>query len=313
MLTEEQISYSDLIRNFFAKRPRDVDGVANTSAQYYRVKLLRYVFARFRWGGIPEENGIPKWDINYMFRALFLDGLFTITDTDMGVLPLKCGISGINVFQMPTTAIIANPVLGSLRRTIDVDCAVVRLQYNYHGIIPVLNRYAALLAMCDSGIAVNLLNSKVAFVGFAGSKAQAKTMQKMYDEIAMGNPAVFVKSDVVNGESFIFNRVKENFIAPDIQRLKREIINEFLTEIGINNANLDKRERLNLEEVRANDEEIGVSVSDWIRNVNEGLAVANSLYNMNLSFSKVSFSEGAKDESSKSDKLLPGTESPFTA
>ena len=285
------VAFDDLKREFFAEKPKDVDGVANASALYYQNWILKKVFSIFEFKGLPE-----KWDLDYMLTALFLDGHFAITDTEIGVLPLKCGVTGINVFNHPTEVIIANPVLGSLRREIqpldgnltlagkskNPPCALVKLQYNYQGIWSMILRYASILSMCDSAIAVNLMNSKVAFIGLAADKKQAQTMKKMYDMISAGNPAVFVKGDVVNQESFFFNHVKENFAANDIQILKRKIINEFLTEIGINNANMDKKERVNTDEVAANDEEVRANVEHWLTNINEGLTVANRLYNLEL-------------------------------
>lgn len=308
------VAFDDLKREFFAEKPKDVDGIANASAIYYQNWILKKVFSIFEFKGIPE-----KWDYDYMLTNLFINGLFCITDTDIGVLPLNCGVTGINVFNHPTEVIIANPVLGSLRREImpldgemnlgqkgeNPPCALVKLQYNYHGIMPMVLRYASLLSICDSSIAVNLMNAKVAFIGMASDKKQAQTMKKMYDMISAGNPAVFVKGDVVNQESFFFNHVKENYVANDIQMLKRMIINEFLTEIGINNANQDKRERLVTDEVAANDQEIRANVEHWLYNINEGLSVANRLYNLNLSCEVKKYpelmEERGTDESAESD------------
>lgn len=273
----ESVPFQDLIRNFFARKPKDVSGIANTSAAYYRQWMLKKIFGRFEFSGIPDN-----WDMDYMLECLFIDGLFCITDTSMGILPLRCGVTGINVFNHPTEAIIANPVLGNLRRIIDEDCVIVKLQFDYKGVGWMLDRYSALLAMCDSSISVNLLNSKVTFIGLASSKAQSESMKKMYDMISMGEPAVFVNGDQINQEKFFFNNVKQNFVADDIQLLKRKIVNEFLSEIGINNANLDKRERLNSEEVNANNEEMYCNVEHWLENIKEGLNGANRLYGLSL-------------------------------
>lgn len=290
ILKKIDIPFQDLLNNFFARKPKDVDGVANTSTIYYRDYLLKKVLSRFEFGGIPSF-----WDMDYFLEILFLEGHLAITDTAMGILPFKCGCTGIGVFEQPTEVIIANPVLGSFRRTIDVDCALVKLQYNYQGIGWMINRYSVLLAMCDSGIAVNLMNSKAAYVFKAGSKAQAATIQNMYDDITMGKPAVFVgENGALNSENVFTMPVKENFVADDIQLLKRKILNEFLTEIGINNTNLDKRERLTDDEVNANNDEVSANIQHWLDNITEGLTKANKLYNLNLSV-KVREFGGVKD------------------
>ena len=243
--------------------------------------------------------------MDYFLEVLFLEGKICITDTAAGILPLRCGTTGIGIFEQPTECIIANPVLGSFRRTIDVDCALIRLQYNYQGLGWMINRYSTLLAMCDSGIAVNLMNSKAAYVFKASSKAQAETIKKMYDDITCGHPAVFVgENGSLNSENVYHLPVKENFVADDIQLLKRKILNEFLTEIGINNANLDKRERLTDDEVNANNDEVYANIQHWFDNLSDGINKANKLFNLGLSV-KVREFGGIKDvDASESDGLL---------
>lgn len=272
------VPFQDLVREFFARKPSDVDGVMNSSTLYYRNYLLKKLFGRFTFAGIPEG-----WNEDYMLEVLFLNGYFTITDTSAGILPLKCGLTGINVFEKPTSVIIANPVLGNMERTIDVNCVVVQLQPNYEGVYNMINRYSTLLAMCDSSIAVNLMNTKAAHVFGATNKAQAETFKKMYDEITCGKPAVFIK-DGLNEENFFTMPVKQYFIASDVQILKRKIVTEFLTEIGINNTNDDKRERLTDDEVNANNLEVSANIQCWIDNVGWGIDKANQMFGLDLKF-----------------------------
>lgn len=276
---EMSVPFQDLINNFFARRPKDVDGVANTSSMYYRDWLLKKILSRFEFSGIPTY-----WDSDYFLEVLFLEGHVCITDTAAGVLPFKCGLTGIGIFEQPTKCIIANPVLGNFDRTIDVDCALLRLQYNYQGCGWMINRYATLLAMCDSSVAVNLMNTKAAYVFRASSKAQAATYQKMYDDITQGKPAVFVgENGNINEENMFVMPAKQNFVADDVQLLKRKIINEFLTDIGINNTNLDKRERLTDDEVNANNDEVLANIQHWYDNIQDGINRINALYNLGLS------------------------------
>ena len=287
------IPLQDLVREFFARKPSDVDGVMNTSAYYYRLYLLKKLFGRFTFENIPEG-----WDEDYMLEVLFMNGYFCVTDTEAGILPLKCGLSGVNVFDKPTTAVIANVVLGSFERIIGVDCEICQLQPNFEGVYPIINRYATLLAMCDSSIAVNLMNTKTTFIFGASGKSQAETFKKMYDKISCGEPAVFMK-DGLNDENFFTIPAKQNFIAEDVQILKRKIIDEFLTEIGINNTNLDKRERLTDNEVEANDQEVIANIQCWIDNITWGIDRINRMFNLNLRFVVRDFGGTGKKEETK--------------
>ena len=268
---------SDMLRDYTTTYPKKVDP-NSTSYWYYVRALFRKAMSIYEFDGIPDN-----WDIDYFISNLLARGFITITNTALGVLPLQCGVSGVNVFNHPTDVIIANPVLGNLSRTIDEDCALVKISHDYRGILDIVYRYAYMLAECDSSISVNLMNSKVCFIGLVESKQQAASMKAMYDMIARGEPAVFVKGSQINQDTILYNHVKENFVASDIQILKRKIMSEFLTEIGVNNANTDKRERLTDNEVEANDSEIQLNAGYWLENMREGLNKANELYNLNLS------------------------------
>lgn len=277
LVNAADIAFDDLKRLFSREEPATVHGEFTWMNGYYWQWGLKKILSRFEIENMPDA-----WDINYFWSHLFLDGYIAILDTELGVIPLRCGYSGLNVWERPTDIIIANPILGSFQRKIGVDGALVHLQYDYMGISPILQRFSTLLALCDSAISVNLMNSKVAFIGFVDDAAQAKTMQKMYDTITEGNPAVFPRKSQVNSENFILLNVKQTFIADDVMLVRRKIVNDFLSDIGINNANLDKRERLNEQEVNANNEEVRFNILNWLDTIQEGLDVANQLYGFRL-------------------------------
>ena len=72
--------------------------------------------------------------------------------------------------------------------------------------------------------------------------------------------------------------MKNSFIAGEVQDVKRTIYNEFLTRIGLNNANTDKRERLNSDEVNANNDEIKAAVSYWKKNLAKCCKEVNRIF-----------------------------------
>lgn len=276
-LTPDELMRGDMMRDYFTTHPKKVD--PNSSTYFYYIDtLFRKAQSIYEFDGIPEN-----WDFDYFLSVLLSQGFICVTNTPLGVLPLRCGVSGINVFNHPTTCIIANPVIGNLERTIDEDCTLIKMQYNYRSIMPIIYKYASMLADCDSSISVNLMNSKVTFIGMCSSKNQAASMKELYTMLSRGEPAIFVKGDQINQEQIFYNHVKENFVAGEIQILKRKIMSEYLTEIGVNNANTDKKERLTDNEVEANDSEIQLNAGYWLDNIKEGIEKTNKMFNLNIS------------------------------
>lgn len=298
-MSKRSIPEQDMLsRYIFQIEPKDVEGLNNTSVVYYTYEFIRKLFGVYAIENVPEG-----WDYDYMLERIFLDGMMCITDTELGVLPLQTGVSGLTVFNHPSTCVIANPVLGSLERRIDVDCALVKLQFNYGNVWPIINRYASLLAMCDSAIAVNLINTKVCAIFGADSKAEAETYKRMYDKISRGDPAVFVGEGLAKklSDRLLFNQVKQQYIADDVEDLKQRLMDDFLSDIGINNANTDKRERLTTFEVVSNTQEVRSGAEHWLQNIQDGFDVANRLYGLNLRIVRKQFKQedpsgGVEDE-----------------
>lgn len=300
MIDANSIPLDDLKRIYLKQAPKRVEGQWNAANIYYRQWMLKKILSRFDLEGAPDT-----WDMQYFWTHLFLDGKIAILDTTLGTIPLKCGYTGLNVWDRPTNIIIANHILGSFDRTIGKDCAFIHLQYDYMGIEPILARYSELLASVDSAIAVNLMNTKAAFIGFVDDAAMANTIKKMYDDITGGEPAVFPRKSQVNPENFIIMNVKQTFVADDLLLVRRKLVNDFLSDIGIDNANLDKRERLNTDEVNANNDEVRFNLLNWCDCIQSGLDVANVLYGLRLKLKvrEMNRNEGEANELTESDSV----------
>lgn len=256
--------------------PTTVKGVFNARTDYYMVQLQKIAFSIID----IEFNEVYRWDKDYIREALLLNGYFTVTESNEGVLlPLKCSATGVNVFNRATTVIVANPVIQSFTRQIGIDCELVYLQQKqgsrFRNLKPIITLFAQKLANCDAAIDINLFNARTPFIFQASSQETAESFRLMYDEIAQGNPAVFVDEDLGNllqnneGSNFLQIPAKNNFVADVVQNEKMQILNEYLTIIGINTANTTKRERQIVDEVNANNVEIQANIKLWKQNVEE--------------------------------------------
>ena len=182
----------------------------------------------------------------------------------------------------------ANPVVGSFERAIGVDCELVYLQQKqgprFRNLKPIITLYAQKLANCDAAIDINLFNTRVPYIFQASDTKVAESFKAMYDEIAQGNPAVFVDESMGNllpnsqGSNVTVFKGKENFVADIVQTEKAQIMNEFLTTIGINTANTTKKERQIVDEVNANNVEIKASIKLWKQNVEDCCKRVNKMF-----------------------------------
>lgn len=251
---------------------------------YYIRYLVQKVLSVFEFSGIPEE-----WALNYFQYVLMCRGYVAILDTEeYGVIPQECGLGGFNIFYQPRFATIANPLLPGVRQpVIGEGCAVIAMQPDYGSILDLVCTYADLMALCLETAGVNLLNSKLSYVFAAGNKAQAESFKKMYDRIASGEPAVFVDKSLFNEDGsrawdVFFQNMKQNYVASDILNDMKSLEDQFNTAIGIPNANTQKRERLVVDEVNANNVDTESRVNLWLETMRRGMTTANEMYGLDL-------------------------------
>lgn len=248
-------------------KPKRINGQVAIRTDYYREELWKIIKGRFN---LVAPMG---WDTEYVLNLLVKDGYFVITDTDAGVLPLRASLSGINYTDAPSKAIISVPILGSMERTIGVDCVVVYLERQfgtkYYNFKRKVRIYSEQFASADCSIDVNLINSRLGYIAEAETKAQAETIKETYDRVTEGEPLVVPRSGTLEGTGLqlLFGNVKQQYVADVIQDTKRTIMNEFLTSIGINNANTDKKERLIVDEANSNNIELVANTSLWESNI----------------------------------------------
>ena len=253
--------------------------------RYFTKYLLQKAMSVFEWD-LPET-----WNKDYFLYVLYCWGYVAVVNTDkFGVIPQGCGLKGYDVFYAPTHAVIANPLLsGILEPRIGTQCELLKLQPDFSGILDLVGHYAEQMALASQSVSVNLLNSKLSYVFTAKTKALAESLKKMYDQIASGEPAVVIDSRLKNAadgeetwKAFEQN-VGGNYIVTDLLSDLRKIESMFDTEIGIPNANTDKRERLIQDEVNANNIETYSKCALWLENLQDACKRVNDMFGLSIS------------------------------
>ena len=280
---DKGITY-DYINLYSASRSPSTVHVKNTRlARYFRKYLLQKAFSVFKWT-LPEE-----WDRDYVLYTLYCRGFIAILNTARyGTICQECSPGGYNLYYRPSYVIVTNPLIReTLTLNIDRDCVLLKLQPDYSSIMDIVSYYADQLALASEAMGVNLVNTKSGVVFGADGKAQAETFKKMFDNLSEGDPAVVIGKKLLNDDGspnwfpFVQN-VKESYVTSDILSDMRKIEAMFDTEIGIPNANTDKRERLISDEVNANNVETATRCELWLETLRTGLTKANDMFGLTL-------------------------------
>ena len=283
-----------------AQRSPSTVHVKNTRLRnFFRKYLFQKAISVFKWN-LPEE-----WDKDYFLYTLYGLGYIAIVNTDKyGVICQGGALGGYNLYYRPSYIIITNPLLPetltcSIDRRIespmdhaltsvsDKECVLIKLMPDYSSIMDIVGYYADQMALASESMGINLVNIKTGTVFGADSKNKAESFKKMYDMLSSGDPAVVIDKQLLDEQGkpiwFPFTQnVKESYVVSDLLSDLRKIDQMFCTEIGIPNANTDKRERLISSEVNANNVETSCLCEMWLEEIRKGLTKANQKYKLNM-------------------------------
>ena len=257
----------------------------NTYLQrYFRKYLLQKAISVFKWT-LPNE-----WDEDYFKYVLYGIGYIAVLETrSFGVICQGGALGGYNLYYRPSYIMITNPLLKeTITANINIDCAIIKLQPDYSSIMDIVGYYADQLALSAEALGLNMVNVKSGVVFGAKDKTQAQSYKKMFDKMQDGDPAVFIDKQLLddagkpNWYPFVQN-MKEQYIADSILSDMRKIEAMFDTDIGIPNANTDKKERLVTDEINANNVETATRCELWLDSIRKGIDKANSMFNLSLS------------------------------
>lgn len=259
--------------------------VKNTALQrYFKRYLFQKAISVFKWT-LPET-----WNRDYFLYVLYAWGFIGVVETDKyGVICQAGAPYGYDIYYQPTNLIITNPLLkGSLQPRIGTECTVFKLQPDWGGITDLVNYYADMMALCAETASVNLLNSHLSFVFPAKDKASAETYKKLFDRVSGGEPCVVIdktlyKEDGTQTWSPFIQNIGQNYIVDKVLTDMRKIEAQFDTDIGIPNANSEKRERLIVDEVNANNIETISRCELWLEQLKKSAEATNNMFDTKIS------------------------------
>ena len=230
------------------------------------------------------------WDPDFFRICLFGKGyLCVFYHPRYGVIPQPCTAYGYNVFYRPAHVTITNPLFKeTITRDIDRDCILLKLKLDYAGVLPVVSLYADMMALACEASGVNLVNSKFAFMFATKNKAGAESWKKIYDQVQEGNPAAFFDKNLLNEDGtpnwHLFNRdVANSYINDKLLLDLKRIEHDFDEAVGVPSANTDKRERLIIDEVNANNIATECMPREIVKTVSRGFKAVKNMFDVDCS------------------------------
>lgn len=210
---------------------------------YYVTRFSELALSVFEWENLPDTI-----DPRFLELTLYMEGQAVFFyDEDLGYLALRCLINGpLNVYRIPIRRRAFS--VNGYQKDLNIEDSVIIWNNMLHtNTAPDMELYALRISDLDRTIDVNARAQKTPVL-IQCSEEQRLTLLNVYKEYDGNAPVVFANKALdLNGLTIL--KTDAPFMGNDLYQLKTQIWNEALTYLGISNLTIQKKERVNIDEV----------------------------------------------------------------
>lgn len=273
-LLNDTSSFTDYCRNAV-----DVATLNNSEADFiYYTYLQMLSLNMFKYKGLPES--INTFYLEYILQTRGYIGFYK--DKNLGLICSEITLGGqLNHYGMPTVyhTVSTSPLLKKTLK--NSECVVMKNSPLYVGLFPYLKFYAKKLALTSRTMDQNLSMQWTPYI-ITGDKRMLSQFMNFMKKIFQGVRTIFV-SKGFRLEDVNVLQTNAPFIADELHNMKQSILRECMTFLGIENANMDKKERLVSDEVNANNQQVIASRNIWLNERKKAIEELNKKYGLNAS------------------------------
>lgn len=272
--------------------------VNETTYTDYLYRLKKLSTSLFEWENLPSSM-----NSRFLEQCLYYDGVAALLyDQEKGYINTRCATNGyINIYGLPNrlkcysyeyredrnlyTGLV--PVTEGFE---DQDeefnenlkyntCVLVMNNWDRVPTASTIELFAYRLYEAEQTAMVNIKAQKTP-VMLTVDESQRLTMENLYSQYDGNKPVIFGDKNQLNPNLIKSVNTEAPFIADKVMDYKKEIWNECLTFLGINNIMLDKKERLVADEANSNNEVINLNLQAALIPRQEAAKEFNELFGL---------------------------------
>ena len=247
----------------------------------YYARLKNIALSVFEWEGLPESC-----NARFLEDTLFHYGqAIFINDPNMSYLNLKVTPAAeLNCYNEPTaySAFSTNyePKIFGMD-----ECVLIRNNYMTKSTESTLILFAEKLAALDLTIDVNIHAQKTPIIVRCDEKSRT-SLENLYNQYRGDRPFIFGAKSLQDKPLEVLT-TGAPFVADKLREEKRAVWNEALEFLGINtNPSDKKKERLIVNEVDANNEQIDIQSETMLAVRQEACEKINKMFGLSVSVKK---------------------------
>lgn len=242
----------------------------------YLNRFKKIALSIFEWVNLPKSmNSI------WLEKCLYYNGQAALLkDRNYGFINTNCCSNGdINIYGLPTNLNCYSIGYSSNRKLYTgliegisdlqqnarqyYECILVQNNWERIPTAGSMELFALRLYEAERSCDVNIKAQKTPIMVLVDEK-QRLTMQQLYNQYNGNQPFIFGDKQNLGNDKLKAISTEAPFVADKLQEYKKEIWNEALTFLGVNNIMVDKKERLITDEANSNNELINLNLQSYL-------------------------------------------------
>ena len=243
-------------------------------------RFMNLALNRFTWENLPCGLTSRKME-EFLIRH---GKVMFYNDSYYGVMSLPCcGVGEINVYGEPTQLNVFG--MNGYNKVVNEDDGII-IRNNALGTNDFndLETFAYRLNEIELTMDLNLNAQKTPYIILCDEKERL-TFKNILLQVRKFKYAIF-GAKRLNPQSIDVLNTKADYLIDKLQNQKRELMNELLTFLGINNHNVQKAERLLVDEVNANNDFILVNLDHMYDERKLACDLINEMFGLNIQVHK---------------------------
>ena len=231
-----------------SERKRNDARIRNNINTYVNfAPLYDLAITRFEWLNLPETV-----DARFLERALVNEGeCIFFNEPDIGFVALPCtGYGKRDVYGRPVRYHCWG--YNGFRAIVDAkDGTRILNNLSHTSIIPLIEKYTRILAELDAMLMVNVNTNKKPYI-VQCTEEQKRSFLRLFGEITDNEPFIMADSNLDQAQFFKVIDIPSQWLAESIMVVYNKLVNRYLTLLGYENTNNDKKERMITGEISSN-------------------------------------------------------------
>ncbi len=261
----------------------------NTETYFnYLDRFKKVALSIFEWVNLPKSM-----NARFMELALYYDGKAAIfKDENYGFINTRCTDNGyINIYGLPTRLhcysyelhrdkLLYTGFSDDIEKLQGTNAILVQNNWDRVPTEPTLALFAQRLAIAERASDTNVEAQRTPVMILVGEN-QRLTMENLYGQYRGNRPFIFGdKQQMQDMDSIKAINTQAPVVFDKLQNYKKEIWNEALTYLGINNVMIEKAERLITDEANSNNELINLNLQASLAPRKEACKQFNELFGL---------------------------------